>query len=116
VPGLRDPSALPGPLAGARDLAAVIDVRLRYRIGALVPAPARPWSDQIPAIADPDRRAYLTEIAALMDARKDRIGEHAAEHPPPWAVAALGLVPQDPWTGWTGSAEPPLSVPGTARC
>jgi hypothetical protein len=31
-----------------------------------------------------------------MDARKDRIGEHATEHAPPWAVAALGPVPQDP--------------------
>ena len=31
-----------------------------------------------------------------MDARKDRIGEHAAEHAPPWAVAALGPVPEDP--------------------
>jgi hypothetical protein len=28
-----------------------------------------------------------------MDARKDRLGEHAAEHPPPWAVTALGPVP-----------------------
>ena len=83
-------------LAGARDLAAVIDARLRYRTGALIPAPAGPWSAQVPAIADPERRAYLTEIAALMDARKDRIGEHAAEHAPPWAVAALGPVPDDP--------------------
>ena len=83
-------------LAGARDLAAVIDARIRYRIGALVPAPAGPWSAQVPAIADPERRAYLTEIAALMDARKDRIGEHAAQHALPWAVAALGPVPGDP--------------------
>ena len=83
-------------LAGARDLAAVIDARLRYRIGALVPAPAGPWSAQVPAIADPERRAYAAEIAALMDARKDRIGEHAAEHALPWAVAALGPVPEDP--------------------
>ena len=83
-------------LAGARDLAAVIDARLRYRIGALVPAPAGPWSAQVPAIADPERRAFAAEIAALMDARKDRIGEHAAEHAPPWAVAALGPVPEDP--------------------
>jgi hypothetical protein len=29
-----------------------------------------------------------------MDARKDRIGEHAAEHALPWAVAALGPVPE----------------------
>ena len=83
-------------LAGARDLAAVIDARLRYRTGALVPAPAGPWSAQVPAIADPERRAFAAEIAALMDARKDRIGEHAAEYAPPWAVAALGPVPEDP--------------------
>jgi hypothetical protein len=44
-------------LAGARDLAAVIDARLRYRTGALVPGPAGPWSAQVPPIADPDRRA-----------------------------------------------------------
>ena len=31
-----------------------------------------------------------------MDARKDRIGEHAAQHALPWAVAALGPVPEDP--------------------
>ena len=31
-----------------------------------------------------------------MDARKDRIGEHAADHAPPWAVTALGPVPEDP--------------------
>ena len=95
-------------LAGARDLAAVIDARLRYRIGALVPAPAGPWSAQVPALADPERRAWLTEIAAMMDARKDRIGEHAAEHTPPWAVNALGPVPDHPlnrldWQRWATS-------------
>ncbi len=83
-------------LAGARDLAAVIDARLRYRLGSLVPRPPGPWSAQVPEIADPARRAYLNQIAALMDARKDRIGEHAADHAPPWAVTALGPVPEDP--------------------
>jgi conjugative relaxase-like TrwC/TraI family protein len=83
-------------LAGARDLAAVIDARIRYRTGPVVLAPIGSWSDQVPAIADPDHRVYLTGIAALMDARKDRIGEHAAEHALPWAVAALGPVPADP--------------------
>ena len=83
-------------LAGARDLAAVLDARLRYRIGSLVPAPARSWSAQVPVIADSERRAFAVQIAALMDARKDRIGEHAAEHALPWAVAALGPVPEDP--------------------
>ena len=99
-------------LAGARDLAAVIDARIRYRTGALVPAPAGPWSAQVPAIADPERRAYLTEIAALMDARKDRIGEHAAQHALPWAVTALGPVPDDPQDRRTGRNGPPPSAPG----
>jgi len=83
-------------LADARDPAAVLDARIRYRLGAVVPLPAGPWSVHVPAITDPGRRAYLTEIAALMDARKDRIGEHAAEHELPWAVNALGPVPGHP--------------------
>jgi hypothetical protein len=83
-------------LAGSRDLAAVLDARIRYRLGSLIPRPASPWSAQVPAITDPARRAYAAQIAALMDARKDRIGEHAAEHQLPWAVAALGPVPADP--------------------
>ena len=83
-------------LAGARDVPSVIDARIRYRLGSLVPLPSRPWSAQVPAIADPERRAYVTEIAAMMDARKDRIGEHAAEHALPWAINALGPVPGHP--------------------
>ena len=83
-------------LAGARDTPAVLDARLRHRLGPLVPLPPAPWSARVPTIANPERRAYLTEIAALMDARKDRIGEHAAEHPQPWATGALGPVPTDP--------------------
>ena len=70
-------------LAGSRDIAAVLDARIRNRSGTLVPLSPRPWSEQVPALADPARRAYVAEIAALMDARKDRIGEHAASHPPP---------------------------------
>ena len=83
-------------LAGARDIPAVLDDRLRRRTASLIPLPAGPWTAQLPGIADPGRRAYAAEIAALMDARKDRIGEHAAEHAPPWAVTALGPVPGHP--------------------
>ena len=83
-------------LAGSRDIAAVLDARLRHRLGAVVPLPPGPWSARVPAIADPERRAYITEIAALMDARKTRIGEHAASHPPSWATGALGEVPEHP--------------------
>ena len=83
-------------LAGSRDIAAVLDARIRHRLGVVVPLPSRPWSEQVPALADPERRAYVAEIAALMDARTDRIGEHTASHPPPWATAALGPVPAHP--------------------
>ena len=48
-----------------------------------------------------------------MDARKDRIGEHAVDHELPWAVTALGPVPEAP-AGPAGLAdgEPPPSAPG----
>ncbi len=83
-------------LAGSRDLAAVIDARLRHRLGSLVPLPSGSWSAQVPALADPGRRAYVAEIAALMDARKDRLGERAADNALSWAVNALGPVPAHP--------------------
>ena len=83
-------------LAGSRDIAAVIDGRLRHRLGAVVPLPPGPWSAGVPAIADPARQVYVAEIAALMDARTRRIGEHAASHPPGWATGALGDVPEHP--------------------
>ena len=83
-------------LAGSRDIAAVLDARIRHRLGTVVPLPSRPWSEQVPALADPERRAYVAEIAALMDARTDRLGEHTASHPPAWATAALGPVPARP--------------------
>jgi hypothetical protein len=83
-------------LAGSCDIAAVIDARLRHRLGAVVPLPPGPWSARVPAIADPERQAYVAEIAALMDARTHRIGEHAASHPPSWATGALGEVPEHP--------------------
>jgi hypothetical protein len=83
-------------LAGARDIPAVLDTRIRHRTGTLVPLPPGPWTTQTPALPDPGRHAYATQIAAAMDARKDRIGEHAAEHPPPWALTALGPAPDHP--------------------
>jgi conjugative relaxase-like TrwC/TraI family protein len=86
-------------LTGARDIAAVIDDRIRRRLGALVPLPAQPWSAQLPAdIADLKRHTYAAEIGALMDARKLRIGEHAADTAPAWAVSALGPPPDEPAT------------------
>jgi conjugative relaxase-like TrwC/TraI family protein len=83
-------------LAGSRDVPSVIDARIRARINPLIPQPAGPWSAQVPDIADPERHRFAAELAAAMDARRERIGEHAAEHGLPWAVNALGPVPGHP--------------------
>ena len=83
-------------LAGARDIASVLDARIRQRVHPLLPQPQGPWSSRVPQLPDPGRHAYLTEIAAMMDDRKQRIGQHTAQHPPPWAIKALGPVPAGP--------------------
>jgi hypothetical protein len=83
-------------LAGSRDVASVIDARIRARINPLIPQPAGPWSAHVPDIADPERQAFATDVAAMMDQRKERIGEHAAEQALPWAISALGPVPEHP--------------------
>ena len=82
-------------LAGARDIASVLDVRIRQRVDPLLPQPQGPWAERVPQLPDPDRRAYLAEIAAMMDGRKQRLGRHAAQITPPWALTALGPVPDD---------------------
>ena len=82
-------------LAGARDIAAVLDSRIRPRIDPLLPQPQGPWASRIPRLPDPARQAYLAEVAAMMDDRTQRLGQHAARTGPAWAVAALGPVPAD---------------------
>jgi conjugative relaxase-like TrwC/TraI family protein len=84
------------PLTGARDVPSVIDARLRHRVGPLVPLRLGLWREQVPDIADLERRAFAAQIADMMDARKARIGEHAADNALPWAVNALGPVPDHP--------------------
>jgi hypothetical protein len=82
-------------LTGARDIASVIDARIRQRIYPLLPQPQGPWTERVPQLPDPSRRAYLAEIAAMMDGRKQRLGQHAAQTAPAWAVSALGPIPGD---------------------
>ena len=84
------------PLTGARDVPSVIDARLRHRVGSLVPLPLAPWGEQVPDISDPERQAFVAQIADMMDTRKIRIGEHLTENALPWVVNALGPVPDDP--------------------
>jgi conjugative relaxase-like TrwC/TraI family protein len=83
-------------LAGSRDLAAVLDARIRPRIDRLLRQPQGPWTSRVPELTDPGRRAYLARIAAMMDDRTQRLGQHAAQTIPAWAVQGLGPVPANP--------------------
>ena len=83
-------------LIGIRDIPAAIDARIRQRHGDLTPLPAPAWSDQVPETGDLERSRFLTQLAAVMDDRRRRIGEHAAASTLPWAIAALGTPPDDP--------------------
>jgi conjugative relaxase-like TrwC/TraI family protein len=85
-------------LAGARDIAAVLDARIRPRAHPLLPQPQGPWASRAPQLPDPDRQAYLAQIADLMDDRTRRLGQHTAQTAPAWALTALGPVPASPDT------------------
>ena len=80
-------------LVGARDVTSVIDARIRQRVCPLLPRPQGPWADRVPQLPDPERQAYLVEIAAMMDDRRQRLGQHTAQTAPAWAITALGPVP-----------------------
>ena len=82
-------------LAGARDVARVLDSRVRRLIANRVPAARMSWADQVPAVEDAEIRRFLAELAQAMDDRTQRIGEHAARTTPAWALRALGKVPAD---------------------
>jgi hypothetical protein len=82
-------------LVGVRDVASVVDARIRPRVAGMVPLPQRPWSERVPGVRA-EHQVYIQELALAMDARKDRIGEHAVEHEPAWATRALGPVPDEP--------------------
>jgi hypothetical protein len=83
-------------LAGTRDIASVLDARIRPRVDPILPQSRGAWASRVPHLPDPDRQTYLTEIAAMMDDRTRRLGQHTALTAPAWAVNALGPVPTDP--------------------
>jgi hypothetical protein len=83
-------------LEGTRDVASVLDARLRAMVEPLIPLPLSRWSERVPEIADQDRHEYVRRLAAAMDDRTERIGEHAVQAQPQWALRALGPVPESP--------------------
>jgi len=83
-------------LAGARDVCAVIDDRIRKQADHLVPLPEGRWSDRVPQVDDPALQKYLGQLAAAADGRVERLGPFVAQQRPEWAVASLGEVPEEP--------------------
>ena len=78
--------------------------------------PSGPWIEQLPDITDPERQAFVAQIADMMDARKVRIGEHAADNALPWLCTHWARCPMTRWTGSSGSSGPALSaLSGTVR-
>jgi hypothetical protein len=84
-----------GSLEDVESVAKVVDWRVRQQIAGMPAVAAPPWSEQVPVTGDADMDRYTGELAAAMDERQRRLGEHAAEHQPEW-VAALGPVPEHP--------------------
>ncbi len=95
-------------LAGARDIAAVLDTRIRPHVDPLLPQRQDSWTSRVPRLPDPQRRGYLAQIAAMMDDRTRRLGQHTARTAPAWAVSALGPVPAEPAARhrWEQNAAP----------
>jgi len=98
--GLDGPATLrravaSGPLEDAESVAKVVDWRIRQQITGMPALAARPWLEQVPDTGHADTDRYARELAAAMDERQHRLGEHVAEHPPAWAQA-LGPVPEHP--------------------
>jgi len=83
-------------LTDARSVAAVLDARMRKIVDPLVPLPQKPWTDRPRQFDDPQMAEYEARLRQAMNARADRLGEHAVQSSPAWALRALGPVPDDP--------------------
>src|SRR5215471_2010291 len=82
-------------LAGSRNVAAVLDARMRKMVDPLVPIPGKPWTDRPRRFADPPIARYERALRHAMDERAGRLGLHAMETSPEWAIRALGPVPEN---------------------
>ena len=103
-------------LAGSRDIAAVLDARIRPRVYPLLPQPQGAWAGRVPRLPDPARRAYLARD------RRDDGRPHPAPGPARRPDRAF-LGGQRPRPGprrlrrppAAGKTRPPRS-PRTGRC
>ncbi len=99
--GLNGADVIRDAIAGraftaARSHSAVLTARIRKKTSELPPRIRKSWTASLPHFSDPDLARYMSEIAAAMDERQIRIGQHAATECPLWATQALGEVPGHP--------------------
>jgi len=85
-------------LADARSVAGVLHKRLSLIVRPLVPVPQKPWTDRPRQFGDPEIAQHEADLRQAMDARAERLGQHAVQTSPAWALQALGPVPDDPIT------------------
>jgi ATP-dependent exoDNAse (exonuclease V) alpha subunit len=94
-------------LDGARDVARVLDSRVRNMLAAVQPQLPGAWATRVPDMGSAELQDYMNELATVMSDRARRLGDHAARAQPAWACQALGPVPDDPAAraGWEQRAS-----------
>ena len=80
-------------MAGARDVARVLDARIRRMLDGVLPHPPGRWAERVPDTGSAEMNRYLAELAEAMDDRVRRLGEHTAQTQPLWARQAFGPLP-----------------------
>jgi hypothetical protein len=80
-------------MAGARDVARVLDARIRRVLDGVLPYSPGRWAGRVPDAGSAEMKRYLAELAEAMDDRVGRLGEHTAETQPLWARQAFGPLP-----------------------
>ena len=83
------------PLSGLEDVTKGIYARVCKITDGLTPLPLAAWTERVPDMGDAELQEYMQRMAESLEGRQERLGEHAAVIQPPWALEALGPVPDE---------------------
>jgi conjugative relaxase-like TrwC/TraI family protein len=83
------------PLGGLEDVTKGVYARVCKITDGLTPLPLAPWTQRVPEMGDAELQQYMQRMAVSLEGRQERLGEHAAAIQPPWALEALGPVPDE---------------------
>jgi hypothetical protein len=84
------------PFDGARNLTNVIYSRITDGNTRRFDPVGDSWADFTPHLDHPEWRDYLAALATAADERAADLAAKLTDAPPPWALDALGPVPDDP--------------------